>query len=92
MNNDITRVPSEIGATTSTVKSGQNSAVLMLNLDHYTAGAGFPGGSKYKTYMAESAANMMGPMSPGRLVPKVRLVLGIRTEPGSAEMYQLQEL
>ena len=62
---------------------------------------------KYKTYMAElaarccgvppyrvnrSAANMMKSMSPGRPVPKLRLVLGLRTEPGSAEMYQLQEL
>ena len=56
MNNDITRVPSETDAITAIAKSGQNSAVLMLNLDHYTAGAGFPGGSKYKTYMAESAA------------------------------------
>ena len=25
----------------------------MLNLNHYTAAAGFPGGSEYKTYMAE---------------------------------------
>tara|TARA_Y100001001_G_scaffold106585_1_gene104498 strand:- start:52 stop:270 length:219 start_codon:yes stop_codon:yes gene_type:complete len=56
MNNDITRVPSETDAITAIAKSGQNFAVLMLNLDHYTAGAGFPGGSKYKTYMAESTA------------------------------------
>jgi len=25
----------------------------MLNLNHYTAAAGFPDGSEYKTYMAE---------------------------------------
>jgi len=56
MNNHITRVPSKIDAITATAKSGQDSAVLMLNLDHYTAGAGFPDGSKYKTYMAELAA------------------------------------
>ena len=107
MNNHITRVPSKIDAITAIAKSGQDSAVLMLNLDHYTAGAGFPDSSKYKTYMAELAArccraplyranrlaaNMMKSMSPGRLVPKPRLVLGLRTEPGSAEMYQLQEL
>ena len=107
MNNHITRVPSKIHAITAIAKSGQDSAVLMLNLDHYTAGAGFPDSSKYKTYMAELAArccraplyranrlaaNMMKLMSPGRLVPKLRLVLGLRTEPGSAEMYQLQEL
>ena len=36
--------------------------------------------------------HMMKSMSPGRLVPKLRLVLGLRTDPGSAEMYQLQEL
>ena len=107
MNNHITRVPSKIHAITPIAKSGQDSAGLMLNLDHYTAGAGFPDSSKYKTYMAELAArccraplyranrlaaNMMKLMSPGRLVPKLRLVLGLRTEPGSAEMYQLQEL
>ena len=105
MNNHITRVPSKIDAITATAKSGQDSAVLMLNLDHYTAG--FPDGSEYKTYMAElaakccraplyranrSAANMMKSMSLGRPVPKLRLVLGLRTEPGSAEIYQLQEL
>jgi len=107
MNNHITRVPSKIDAITAIAKSSQDSAVLMLNLDHYTAGAGFPDSSKYKTYMAECwrqgavaplyranrlAANMMKSMSPGRLVPKLRLVLGLRMEPGSAEMYQLQEL
>ena len=107
MNNHITRVPSKIDAITATAKSGQVSVVLMHNLDHCTAGAGFPDGSKYKTYMAElaarycgaplyqanrSAANMMKSMSPGRLGPKLRLVLGRRTELGSAEMYQLQEL
>ena len=53
MNNHITRVPSKIDAITAIAKSGQDSAVLMLNLDHYTAGAGFPDSSKYKTYMAE---------------------------------------
>ena len=107
MNNHITRVPSKTDAITATANSGQDSAVLMLNLDHYTAGADFPDGSKYRTYMAElaarccsarlyranrSAANMMKSMSPGRLVSKLRLVLGLRTDPGSAEMYQLQEL
>ena len=107
MNNHITRVPSKIDANTATAKSGQDFAVLMLNLDHYTAGAGFPDSSKYKTYMAEvaarccraplyranrAAANMMKSIIPGRLVPKLRLVLGLRMEPGSAEMYQLQEL
>ncbi len=107
MNNHITRVPSKTDALTATANSGQDSAVLMLNFDHYTAGADFPDDSKDKTYMDElaarcrsaplyranrSAANMMKSMSPGRLVPKLRLVLGLRTDPGSAEMYQLQEL
>ena len=86
----------------------------MLNLNHYTAAAGFPDGSEYKTYMAElekSVGRVGGkvlwrtPVSGQpvgcehdevdescRLVPKLRLVLGLRTEPGSAEMYQLQEL
>ena len=59
MNNHITRVPSKIDAITATAKSGQDFAVLMLNLDHYTAGAGFPDGSKYKTYMAELAARFV---------------------------------
>ena len=53
MNNHITRVPSEIDASTATAKSGQDSAILMLNLNHPTAAAGFPDGSEYKTYMAE---------------------------------------
>ena len=84
MNNHITRVPSKIDANTATAKSGQDFAVLMLNLDHYTAGAGFPDSSKYKTYMAElaarccgaplyranrSAANMMKSMSPAVWYP-----------------------
>jgi len=105
MNKHITRVPSKIDANTATVKSGQDFAVLMLNLDHYTAG--FPDGSEYKTYMAElaarccgapvyranrSAANMMDSMSPGRLAPKLRLVIGFKMDPRSAEMYRLQEL
>jgi len=34
-------------------KSRQDSAALMLNLNHYVAAAGFPYGSEYKTYMAE---------------------------------------
>jgi len=34
-------------------KSRQDSAALMLNLNHYAAAAGFPYGSEYKTYMAE---------------------------------------
>ena len=42
MNNHITRGPSEIDEITATAKSG-----------HYTAAAGFPDGSEYKTYMAE---------------------------------------
>ena len=77
MNNHITRDPSEIDEITATAESGQNSAALMLNLNHYAAAAGFPDGSEYKTYMAElaarccgvplcrangSAANMMGSM------------------------------
>jgi len=53
MNNHITGVPSEIDAITATAESGQDSAVLMLNLNHYTAAAGFPNGSECKTYMAE---------------------------------------
>ena len=53
MNNHITRVPSEIDASTATAKSGQDSAILMLNLNHYTAAAGFPNGSECKTYMGE---------------------------------------
>ena len=107
MNNHITRVPSKVDAITATANIGQDSAVLMLNLDNYTDGAGCPDSSKYKTYMAglaarccsaplyranRSAANMRKSMSPGRPVPKLRLVLGLRTEPRSAEMYQLQEL
>ena len=42
MDNHITRGPSEIDEITATAKSG-----------HYTAAAGFPDGSEYKTYMAE---------------------------------------
>jgi hypothetical protein len=53
MSNHITRVPSEIDAITATAERGQGSAVLMLNLNHYTAAAGFPNGSECKTYMAE---------------------------------------
>ena len=53
MSNHITRVPSEIDAITATAERGQGSAVLMLNLHHYTAAAGFPNGSECKTYMAE---------------------------------------
>ena len=53
MSNHITRIPSEIDAITATAERGQGSAVLMLNLNHYTAAAGFPDGSEYKTYMAE---------------------------------------
>ena len=56
MNNHITRVPSKIDAITATAKSGQDSAVLMLNFDHYTAGADFSDDSKDKTYMDELAA------------------------------------
>ena len=53
MDNHITRGPSEIDEITATAKSRQDSAALMLNLNHYTAAAGFPDGSEYKTYMAE---------------------------------------
>ena len=114
MNNHITGVPSEIDAITATAESGQGSAVLMLNLNHYTAAAGFPNGSECKTDMAEleesvgrvggkvlrrtlcranpSAANMMGSMRPCPSGTQASLVLGLRTEPGSAEMYRLREL
>ena len=53
MNNHIARVPSEIDAITATAGGGQDAPVMMLNLNRYTAGAGYPNGDNYRTYMAQ---------------------------------------
>ena len=63
MNNHITRVPSESDSITATAESGQDSPVLMLNLNRYTVAAGYPDGDEYLTYMAqleESAGRVDG--------------------------------
>ena len=62
MDNHITRVPSEIDAITVTAESGQDSPVLMLNLNRYTVAAGYPNGDEYQTYMAqlEESAGRVG--------------------------------
>ncbi len=53
MDNHITRVPSEIEASTVTAESGQDAPVMMLNLNRYTIAAGYPDGGEYRTYMAQ---------------------------------------
>ena len=85
MNNHITRGPSEIDEITATAKSRQDSAALMLNLNHYTAAAGFPDGSEYKTYMAELAARCCG-------APLCRANRSAANMMGSAEMYRPRAL
>jgi len=49
MDNHIARVPSEIDAITAVAEGGQDFPVLTLNLNRYTAAAGYPNGDEYQT-------------------------------------------
>jgi len=52
-NQHISRAPLEIGVIESIAASGRDVPVLMLNLNRYTAAAGYPHGEAYQTYAAQ---------------------------------------
>lgn len=51
----VRRDPSELLAVEAIAASGADRPVLMLNLNRYTAAAGYPDGAGYKAYMKAMA-------------------------------------